>query len=309
MPNSFTAEYSGAEPSLNGATVSGLKGEDHLDEGTDYTLSKEEGVDVREQAYEISSSLTSNRSDIKNNYNIKCKSGWVNITKKDATISFEDKDGKDFIQTYGDPENHIIATTSDFVEGDVLTENDYKIILIPGPSAKPSNSDNKPVGKYNIGCDITNIKHSNNYHILIDEESSKYEIVKRNASLTALDKTSVYGQSEATLEIIQENIKDDITPGIDYFIFVDYNGQTKINKDAGIYAIKIDASSPAGVLLKNYNLSLSEGKYTITRLEINSIKPKDLEKTYGDYPEFTYETSTPLVEGETLSENDDYDID
>ena len=175
-----------------------------------------------------------------------------------------------------------------------LVNRDKKQMAFSGNLVR-ANNDKEAIGEYKIKMGTLTSK---NYLPVLD--GTKFKIKKRPVTLIADDKTKVYGDADGELTYsvdpttplaFDEDINDpDVISG---------SLKRESGEAVGEYAIK------AGLFVSsNYDVTVTEGTYTIEKKPI-TIKAVDDFKFFGmEDPEFGFELAkgSKLVDGDELSE-------
>jgi uncharacterized ubiquitin-like protein YukD len=261
---SKTKFYGDPDPALT-YTVSGLVGEDQLTGA----LGRVAGKAVGE--YDINQGTLA----ASGNYTITFVKGTFTITPRPITVQANDK-----TKVYGEDEPQLDYTIT---SGNLVGEDQ-----LSGELERVAGED---VGEYDINQGTLS-DTSSNYTLTFVKGT--FTITPKTITVTADDKTKVYGEDEPQLDytITSGNLVggDQLTGAL----------ERVTGEDVGTYAIT-QGTLTAGA---NYEISFVGADFTI---EPRALKIKvtndNLSKTYGDPdPEFTYEISSgSLVGDDTLS--------
>jgi uncharacterized ubiquitin-like protein YukD len=259
-----TKFYGDPDPALT-YTVSGLVGEDQLTGA----LGRVAGKAVGE--YDINQGTLA----ASGNYTITFVKGTFTITPRPITVQANDK-----TKVYGEDEPQLDYTIT---SGNLVGEDQ-----LSGELERVAGED---VGEYDINQGTLS-DTSSNYTLTFVKGT--FTITPKTITVTADDKTKVYGEDEPQLDytITSGNLVggDQLTGAL----------ERVTGEDVGTYAIT-QGTLTAGA---NYEISFVGADFTI---EPRALKIKvtndNLSKTYGDPdPEFTYEISSgSLVGDDTLS--------
>ena len=207
-----------------------------------------------------------------NNYNLTYTKGTVSVTPRPITITIFDS------VIYGDsyelnPSKYSI-TSGNLVDGDTLI---YKL---------STNAPQLPnVGSYLLQI----VDYNKNYDITTT--SAILNVVKRNATLKIGNLTKNYGD-EVDLSAIKYTLNNVVLN--DNLNLTFYSNANK-SSSVGIYNIKGDFSN------NNYNLTITEGKLTITPRDILVRYYKEF--VYGDSVTLDsnfYDVNNQLIKGDSL---------
>ncbi|MCR4964304.1 MAG: hypothetical protein K6A41_01455 [Bacteroidales bacterium] len=238
-----TKVYGETDPTLT-ATVTGVAG----DETLNYTLSRAEGENAGE--YAITVTLGENP-----NYNVTVTNGTFTITKATATVAAVNKS-----KVYGTSDPELNAT----VEG-AETLN-YTL----------SRAEGENVGEYAI---MVTLGENPNYNVTVT--NGTFTITKATATVAAVNKSKVYGETDPTLTATVEGAET-----------LNYTLSRAEGENVGEYAITVTLGENP-----NYNVSATNGTFTITKATA-TVAADAKSKVYGTSdPELT-----ATVEGaETLN--------
>ncbi|MCC9065454.1 MBG domain-containing protein [Flavobacterium piscisymbiosum] len=210
------------------------------------------------------------------NYTISYVDGTLTITKALLTITADDK-----IKVYGTANPTLTASYSGFVNGDTATN------LTTAPTISTTALDASPVGTYTITASGA---VSDNYDFTY--VNGNLTITKATLTITADDKTKVYGTANPTLTA-------------SYSGFV--NGDTSVSLITLPTITTIaDATSPvgtytitaSGAVSDNYDFTYVNGNLTITKAFL-TITADDKTKVYGEANPTLTASYSGFVNGDT----------
>ncbi len=252
--------YGESDPALN-ATVTGAVNGETLD----YSLSRNPGENAGD--YDIIVTLGSGA--VNDNYNITTKNGTLTINKKAATITIDNKN-----KVYGETDPPLTAVVTGMVGSDTL---DYTLIRDPGENA----------GGYDIIVTLGSGAVNDNYNITT--KNGTLTINKKAATITANDKSKIYGESDPALNATVTGAVNGET--------LDYSLSRNPGENAGDYDIIVTLGS--GAVNDNYNITTKNGTLTINK-KAATITANDKSKIYGESDPALNATVTGAVNGETL---------
>jgi hypothetical protein len=221
-----------------------------------------EGSDVND--YDITLSGGSDE-----NYDFNLVNGNITIEKKELTVTAEDK-----TRIYGDVNPALTISYTGFIG------TQTKAVLVEEPVIHTTANSGSDIGDYDI---LLSGGNDDNYRYTL--VSGTLKVNPALLTITAEDKTSVYGDAVETLTVAYSGFKngqtetgfaDDKKPEIK----ATTNGTTVIDNatDASVYTDAIEANN---CTFPNYTFTYVKGKYTISKAPLE-VKIKDLEKVYGD---------------------------
>ena len=266
----FTAAYSGFK---NGETLatSGVTGAPSLT--TAATATSPVGT------YTITAALGTLASD---NYSFSFVNGTLTITKAVLTVTADDKS-----REYGEPNPTFTANYSGFKNGETLATSGVTGI----PSLSTTAAAASAVGAYPITAAQGTLA-SDNYSFSF--VNGTLTITKAPLTITAADKTKVYGDPNPTLTGSIDGLKngDPIT--------ATYTTAATQSSPVGTYAIVPAAVDSSPSTLGNYDVTLVNGTLTVTKAVL-TVTAEDESRIYGDAnPTFTAAYSG-FKNGETLA--------
>ncbi|MDN3688399.1 MBG domain-containing protein, partial [Cyclobacterium jeungdonense] len=206
------------------------------------------------------------------NYNISLVAGELEITQAALTVTADDKS-----KVYGEVNPTLTFIYTGLVNGDTEVSDE------PGISTTATASSN--VGTYPVtltgGSDA-------NYAITL--VAGELEVTQANLTITADDKSKVYGEVNPTLTFTYTGLVNGDTevsdkPGI--------STTATSSSNVGTYPVILTGGSDA-----NYDISLVAGELEVTQAAL-TITADDKSKVYGEAnPSLTF-TYTGLVNGDT----------
>jgi gliding motility-associated-like protein len=207
-----------------------------------------------------------------NNYTIDFTGADFAITAKTLTITVDANQSK--VYGAGDPTFTYQATGF---------EGDDDVTILTGSLARAAG---EAVGDYKItqGC----LSAGDNYEI--NFVGVDFAITKARLTVTAGDKTKVYGQQDPEFTVsykgfVLEEDESDLDGNLDF--------ERESGENVGIYEITLD-----GYLSDNYEISYVSGELEVTKAAV-TITAADKSKTYGlANPSLTFSYSG-LVNGDT----------
>ncbi|WP_162343502.1 MBG domain-containing protein, partial [Cyclobacterium salsum] len=206
------------------------------------------------------------------NYDISLVAGELEITQAALTITADDKS-----KVYGEENPSLTFTYTGLVNGDTEVSEE------PGISTTATESSN--VGTYPVtltgGSDA-------NYDISL--VAGELEVTKAALTITADDKSKVYGDANPSLTFTYTGL---------------VNGDTEVSEEPGISTTATESSNVGtypvtltGGSDANYDITLVAGELEITQAAL-TITADDKSKVYGEAnPSLTF-TYTGLVNGDT----------
>ncbi|MBR3201431.1 MAG: InlB B-repeat-containing protein, partial [Mogibacterium sp.] len=257
-----TKTYGDADPELS-ATVTGLKNGD-AESVISYTLSRAEGENVGDYA------ITPAGDAVQGNYDVVYVPGTLTITKAALTVTAEDKS-----KVYGAEDPELTWTV------DGLKNGDTKDIL----TVETGREEGEDVGHYEItpsgAAEIANYT--------IKYEEGDFEIKKAELTVTAEDKSKVYGAADPELTWTVEGLQNEDTKDILTVAIARESGE-----NVGHYKI-----TPSGAAeIANYTIKYEEGDFEITKAEL-TVKANDNGKVYGSEDPVLTSTVTGMQNGDT----------
>ncbi|WP_186756552.1 MBG domain-containing protein [Echinicola salinicaeni] len=239
--------YGTADPALTVSYAGFVNGDDETALGGTLGVSRVSGEDVGTYAITASGYTSSN-------YTISYMDGSFEITQAALTITADDQS-----KVYGTADPGLTVSYSGFVNGDDATAL--------GGTLDISRATGEDVGNYTITASGYT---SSNYTISYVDGS--FEITKAALTLTADDKSKVYGDTEPSLTV-------------SYSGFVNGDDETALGgaldvsraagEDVGTYAI-----TASGYTSSNYTISYVDGSFEITQAAL-TITADDQSKVYG----------------------------
>lgn len=187
-------------------------------------------------------------------------SGTFTIDVKEVSISLQD-----LSYTYDATEK----------QATVICDYDYSITY-NGNVDLPKNA-----GNYTVNAQVT----AKNY---VGSVSGTLSIAVRKATITADNKTTVYGQELLELTYTVQNLVDNLTITL----------ESAIENKVGSYTITVNP-----VTNSNYEFTYINGTYTITPKEITVVCATNQSKIYGEQdPQLVYQVEQGmLIAGDTLT--------
>jgi hypothetical protein len=250
-----TSAYGEATVELTSAvTVGSVVNDDDLG----IVLTKETGTDVGTYAITGTASNT--------NYDVTFVNGTYEITEREVTVTIASKES-----VYGES---LVGLTSELTAGTLVNDDDLGIVL-----TKETGTD---VGTYAIAGTASNT----NYDVTF--VNGTYEITEREVTVTIGDKSSVYGETEATLtsELTAGSVVGDDDLGI---VLTKETGT-----DVDTYAITGESSNG------NYDVTFVEGTYEITAREVEVT----IDSKTSAYGEDTVGLTSTVTVGSVVNDDD-----
>ena len=206
------------------------------------------------------------------NYDISLVAGELEVTQAALTITADDKS-----KVYGEANPALTYTYTGLVNGDTEVSEE------PGISTTATSSSN--VGTYPVTLTVGS---DANYDISL--VAGELEITQASLTITADDKSKVYGEENPALTFTYTGL---------------VNGDTQVSEEPGIsttatassnvgtYPVTLTGGSDA-----NYDISLVAGELEVTQAAL-TVTADDKSKVYGEAnPSLTF-TYTGLVNGDT----------
>jgi hypothetical protein len=274
-----TKVYGEADPALTVTVPTGaLESGDSLSGG----LERESGNNVG--SYQISKGSLSAGG----NYDLTLTPGTFTITKKAATLTADDMS-----KVYGSADPALTTTDGGFVAGDL---GSGKITF----SASRTAGESVAGGPYTITPSASDGATSllGNYDLTY--KNGQLTITKKAASLTADDKSKVYGSADPALTTTDSGfLVGDLGAGKITFSASRASGESVVGSP---YTITPSASDGATSLLGNYDVTVKTGQLTITKKAI-TVAADDKSKVYGSAdPALTVTVPAGALEsGDSLS--------
>ena len=237
--------YGEADPVFS-AAVSGLKGGDD-ESAIVYTLSREEGENVG--AYAVMPSGAAEQG----NYLVSFESGILTIGRAPVTVTAEDKS-----KTYGDADPALSFAVSGLKNGE------DKSVL----SCALSRAAGEDVGTYAVTP--SGAAEQGNY--LVSFVPGAFRIAPAPVTVTAEDKTAVYGEDDMPLTAAVSGLKNGESESV-----LRYALSRETGSDAGEYAITVSGAAEQS----NYEVSFVSGSYTIAPAPV-TVTADSLSKIYGE---------------------------
>ena len=210
--------YGEDDPELT-AVFEGLIGDDTVS----YEVSRVEGEDVG--TYAISVSVGDSR-----NYSITCVGAVFTVEPKEVTVKADD-----LYKTYGEDDPELTATVSGNLYGDIIS---YYIERESGDTA----------GDYTVY--VTGNAKQGNYTVAF--ETGTFTVYKKEITVSADDKTMVYGGTEPELTATVDGLVEGDS--------IEYTLSREEGDDVGEYTIYVEGPEATD----NYTVSYEEGTLTIT---------------------------------------------
>ena len=231
-----------------------------------YTLSRAEGENVGTYA------ITPAGDAEQGNYDVVYVPGTLTITKATVAVTAEDKP-----KVYGDDDPELTATVTGLKNGDEASVITYTLSRAAG----------EDVGTYAITP--AGEAEQGNYDVVY--VPGTLTITKATVTVTAGDKTKVYGDADPELTATVTGLKNGDEASV-----ITYTLSRAAGEDVGTYAI-----TPAGAAEQgNYDVVYVPGTLTITKATV-TVTAEDKTKVYGDDdPELTA-TVTGLKNGDEAS--------
>ena len=271
-PNTNSKVYGDNDPTLTyTVSVGSLAFTDELAG----SLSRESGENVGSFQYNLGDFESSNP-----NYSISLDStNQFSITKRPITVTAEAK-----TKEYGQEDPALTYTTSETgLPNGINVELDGSLTRAAGET----------VGDFNILQG--SVLNTNNTNYTITFAGGKLTITKRDVSICADNKESIYGEARPsnTAALCPESS----FVGPDALGSVSFTYSTANPVNAGEYTITPSAAVLSTGSLANYNLSYETGTLTIKKRQI-TVTAADKQKTYGQNdPTFTYSISAGTLVG------------
>ncbi|MFQ6603639.1 beta strand repeat-containing protein, partial [Flavobacterium sp. C3NV] len=215
---------------------------------------------------------------VSDNYDFTYVNGTLTITKALLTITADDQ-----TKVYGSVNPALTASYSGFVNGDTAAS------LITPPTISTTALDASPVGTYTITASGA---VSDNYDFTY--VNGNLIITKSLLTITADDKTKVYGEANPTLTA-------------SYSGFVNGDTATNLTTSPTITTTALDASpvgtytiTASGAVSDNYDFTYVNGTLTITKAVL-TITADDKTKIYGSANPTLTASYSGFVNGDTAS--------
>ena len=218
-------------------------------------------------------SYTINGTRSNTNYNITFVKGSYSITARPITVTIDNK-----TSVYGDS---IVALTASITDGELVNGDLESATYSLSTAAKSTSS----VGNYIINGTRTNTNYT------ITFVKGNYEITARPITVTIANKTSVYGNTIATLTASVTTgklVNNDIASGV-------YKLSTTATTASPVGTYEIDGTSNN----TNYNVTFVKATYTITARPI-TVTIANKTSVYGE----AIATLTANVTSGTIVNND-----
>ncbi|MFB9210303.1 MBG domain-containing protein [Echinicola jeungdonensis] len=243
-----TKVYGETDPTLTVSYAGFTNGDDETALGGTLDISRAAGEDVGN--YTITASgYTSG------NYTINYVDGTFEITKASLTVTADDK-----TKVYGETDPTLTVSYAGFTNGDDETAL--------GGTLDISRAAGEDVGSYTIGVSGYT---SGNY--TINYVDGTFEVTEATLTVTADDKTKVYGETDPTLTVSYAGF----TNGDDETAL---GGMLDISRsageDVGNYTI-----TAIGYTSGNYNINYVDGTFEITKASL-TVTADDKTKVYGE---------------------------
>ena len=257
--------YGETDPVLK-ATITGLV-EGESETLVSYNLTRADGENVGK--YEITASGT----ETQGNYTVKFINGTFEIKKKVATVSIDAGQGK----TYGETDPDLTATIDGTVKNETL-------------NFTVSRADGENVGEYTITVTLG----SNPNYEIAQPSPGIFVITQKTASITADDKTKVYGTDDPALTATLAGVV----------------GEDKLNftlsriegENVGTYNITVTLGSNP-----NYTITAANGTLTISEADKTALNKaiddaeKFLDQIKDSYPDIAEELKDAIDEAKEIS--------
>ncbi|MBP5180016.1 MAG: InlB B-repeat-containing protein [Clostridiales bacterium] len=251
-PNNLQKVYGADDPALT-ATVTGVVSGDSLN----YTLSRSAGENVGTYTISVSPGVNPN-------YTVTVRTGTFTIGRASATIT-----ANNLSKIYGENDPELTVRYTGLVNGD--TELDYTITRAAGEN----------VGEYTI-----TVTAGNNPNYEVSVATGTLTIRPAAATITAVNKTKVYGSNDPALTVIYSGLVNGDTA-------LNYSIARATGENVGEYAITVTAGNNP-----NYNVTVVNGTFTITPAAA-TITAVDNSKVYGSADPTFSVTFSGLVNGDT----------
>ncbi|UCS92362.1 gliding motility-associated C-terminal domain-containing protein [Echinicola marina] len=239
--------YGEADPALTVSYDGFENGDDESDLGGTLNVSRAAGEDVGDYAINASGQTSAN-------YTINYVAGNLEITSATLTVTAEDKS-----KVYGEADPSLTVSYAGFVNGDDATAL--------GGTLDLSRATGEDVGNYAV---MASGYSSSNY--MISYVEGNFEITQAALTVTADDKSKVYGSTDPGLTV-------------SYAGFVNGDDATALGgtldlsratgEDVGNYAVMASGYSSS-----NYTISYVEGNFEITQAAL-TVTADDQSKVYG----------------------------
>ena len=264
-----TKVYGDADPGFT-ATVSGTLNGDKVE----YTISRAEGENTGEYA------ITPDGGKEQGNYAVTYQAGKLTVTPAKVTVTADDK-----TKVYGQADPELTWTA----EG--LKNGDKAAVLSIGATreATGNNDDIESVGTHPIS--LTGDETQGNYTVRL--VPGTMTITRATLTVTADDKTKVYGDGDPTLTATVSGLQNGDGESV-----ISYSLSRAAGDGVGSYAITPDGDK----VIDNYNVVYVPGALTVTRKTV-TVAADDKRRTNRmneTDPQLTA-TVTGLVDGEPES--------
>jgi MBG domain (YGX type) len=271
--------YGSADPALT-TTESGFLADDLGAGKITFSASRAAGESVAGGPYAITPLGSDGATSLLGNYDVTYKTGQLTITKKAATLTADDKS-----KVYGSADPALTTTDSGFLAADLGAG---KITF----SASRASGESVAGGPYTITPSASDGATSllGNYDVTV--ETGQLTITKKAITVTADDKSKVYGSADPALTVTVpagalesgDSLSGSLT--------------RESGSNVGSYAITKGSLTAGG----DYDLTVTPGTFTITKKAI-TVKADDKTKVYGSAdPALTVTVPAGALEsGDSLS--------
>ncbi|WP_255358592.1 MBG domain-containing protein, partial [Terrabacter sp. Root181] len=252
-PANKTKVYGDANPTLTG-TITGIKNADDITATYDTTATTSSPVG----GYPITATLADPDTKL-GNYTVTKNTATLTVTKAPLTITADNKS-----RTYGEANPTLTGTITGIKNSDAITAT-YATAATAATG----------VGTYTIVPTAVDSSPATLANYDLTPAYGTLTITKAPLSITAADKTKVYGSANPTLTgtITGTQNGDAIT--------ATYATTATAASNVGTYTIVPTAVDSTPATLANYQVTLVNGSLTITKAPL-TITADDKTRTYGD---------------------------
>ena len=241
--------YGSADPALT-TTDSGFLAADLGADKIAFSATRAAGESVAGGPYTITPAAADGATSLLGNYDVTVNTGTLTITKKAITVTADDK-----TKVYGsaDPALTVTVPAGALESGDSLSGNLERAA-------------GKDVGSYAITKG--SLTAGGNYDLTVTPGT--LTITKKAITVTADDKTKVYGSADPALTVTVP------AGALESGDSLSGNLERAAGKDVGSYAITKGSLTAGG----NYELTVTPGTLTITK-KATTVTADDKSKVYG----------------------------
>ncbi|BDD04868.1 MBG domain-containing protein [Aureibacter tunicatorum] len=195
--------------------------------------------------------------DKTDNYDLTFERGNLTILKLNAVVNITAKEAS---KVYGEQDPELEYEVSGLEAGGML-------------SGKISREIGENAGVYSIGIGSLAISSNLNINYSINFVESEFQIIKKNLSIVAEDKSKIFGEADPELTFV--------ATGLVFGDQLQGSLQRLAGEDVGDYLIRQGTLTPDKP--ENYALVFHEGDFKISPKEVViTVTANDVRKTYGD---------------------------